>query len=986
MIRPKFSGPLAWLGAIGVCLLLCSGNLVSTALAQTPTADQLEMYRNLPPEQQRAIMETLGVGGGTGGGIFGGDASLRSDRPLRFPQTVTPMNDRRMPRSDDDESESEFEFDSTLQGEPRLKGDDTILLSIEVKVFEATNPRERLLRPKATTESFPQPTIPGKGNEAQNKADTAPPSETVRIERSADDDSRLQQIRQRILRRNPYKLDKWGILNVPELGPVPLAGLTVEEASQRLAAEAALRDFLISVIRLPLKRVGTDALKPFGYDLFSGRTSTFAPATDVPVPAEYVIGPGDTIEVQLTGSTKGRYRLVVARDGHVNFPELGPIQVGGIRFEDMRSLLERRVRDQMIGTQVSVGMGELRSIRVFVVGDAQTPGSYTVSGLSTITNALFVSGGVKKIGSLRNIELKRAGAVVARMDLYDLLLKGDTRADVRLQPGDVIFIPPVGATVSMAGEVRRPAIYELKNESTAQDLIALAGGYTPQADPRLATVERVSAQRQRVTLGVNLAEGAGAQARLQSGDVLRIPGIRPVLEDSVSLSGYVYRPGEFQFRPGMRLSEIVPSLDELRPNADQHYILIRRELPPDRRITVFSADLAKAIEEPTSAANFELAARDRIYVFDLESGRDRIIEPLLRELEVQSSIEESSREVSVAGKIKIPGKYPYEPGMRVTDLLRAGGSLDQAAYGAEAELTRYVVGPNGSRNAQLIKIDLRRAFEGNPAANIPLLPFDYLMIKEVPLWAAQEEVEIGGEVKFPGRYPIHRGETLRSVMLRAGGVTDLAFVPGAVFTREELKERERKQLQTLAERMQSDVAMISLQTAAETGKDASQALTIGQALLSDLRNAQPVGRLVIDLDSAAAARPGSAEDIVLKDGDRLLVPRITQEVTVIGEVQSTTSHLYDPSLSRSDYVQKSGGLTSRADADRIYVVRADGSVVVSSGSSWFSGSGVDIRPGDTIVVPLDTERMRPLPFWQAVTTILANLAISAATITNLSTD
>lgn len=992
MIRPKFSSTLSWLGVIGVCLLFCSGDFVTAALAQTPTAEQLEMYNNLPADQQRAIMETLGVGGtgtgtATGSILGGGDSSVRSDRKLQFPQTVTPNRSSRTGMDDEEQ-----EFDSTLQGEPRLKGDDTILLSIEVRVFESTNPEERIRRPKDTTGDVPQPTIPGKENNGQantntngngtgnRNADKSPPSSTVRIERNSDDDSRLQQIRERILRRNPYKLDKWGILNVPELGPIPLAGLTVEEASQRLAAEAALQEFLIGITRLPLKRIGTDSLKPFGYDLFSGRTSTFAPATDVPVPAEYVVGPGDTIEVQLTGNTKGRYRLVVTRDGRINFPELGPIPVGGLRYEDMRNLLEGRVRDQMIGTQVNVGMGELRSIRIFVVGDAQTPGSYTVSGLSTITNALFVSGGVKKIGSLRNIELKRAGAVVARMDLYDLLLKGDTRGDARLQPGDVIFIPPVGATVSLAGEIRRPAIYELKSENTVRDLVELAGGYTPQADQRLATVERVNEQRQRVTIGVNLAEAAGASARLQSGDVLRIPAIRPVLEDSVSLSGYVYRPGEFQFRPGMRLSDIVPSLDELQPNADQHYILIRRELPPDRRITVFSADLAKAIAQPTSAANFELAPRDRIYVFDLESGRDHVIAPLMRELEVQSSIDESSREVSVAGKIKIPGKYPYESGMRVTDLLRAGGSLDQAAYGAQAELTRYVVGPNGSRNAQLIEIDLRRAFEGDPMANIPLLPFDYLMIKEVPLWAAQEEVEIRGEVKFPGRYPIHRGETLRSVMQRAGGITDLAFVPGAVFTRGELKERERKQLETLAKRMQSDVALFSLQTAAETGKDATQALAVGQSLLSDLRNATPVGRLVIDLETAVRAKPGAEEDIILKDGDRLVVPRITQEVTVIGEVQSSTSHLYDASLSRSDYIQMSGGLTSRADSERVYVVKADGSVIASPGKAWFSGSRADIRPGDTIVAPLDTERMRPLPFWQAVTSIIYNLAVSAAAV------
>jgi protein involved in polysaccharide export with SLBB domain len=261
-----------------------------------------------------------------------------------------------------------------------------------------------------------------------------------------------------------------------------------------------------------------------------------------------------------------------------------------------------------------------------------------------------------------------------------------------------------------------------------------------------------------------------------------------------------------------------------------------------------------------------------------------------------------------------------------------------------------------------------------------LKAFDYLIIKEVPLWASQEEVEIRGEVRFPGRYPIHRGETLRSVMERAGGLTDLAFVAGAVFTREELKERERKQLQTLATRLESDVAQFSLMTAQETGKDASSALTIGQSLLANIRNATPVGRLVIDLQRSMSAQPGSEQDVVLKDGDRLLVPRVTQEVTVVGEVQSATSHLYRAELSRDDYIAMSGGLTPRADDDRIYVVRADGSVVVRGGGAWFSGGSVDIRSGDTIVAPLDTERMRPLPFWTAVTTIIYNLAIAVAAV------
>jgi protein involved in polysaccharide export with SLBB domain len=947
--------------------------------AQTPTPEQIEIFQNLPPEQQQAIIESLN----RDGGVLSGQAASRprADRPLRFPETVRPRTSR-----DDQVLEEEDLLTGGVPRDARLKGDDTVLLTLEIRQFERPPPevedRERRERAQNRRQGVtaPQPTIPGRTEPTSGMPPAAAQAEQQRLERTAEELDQLGDFRERVLRRNPYKLDKWGILNVPELGPIPLAGLTAEEATDRVAAEIRLQDFIVRVMRLPLKPIGTEALKPFGYDLFAGMPSTFAPATDVPVPTEYVVGPGDTIEVQLIGNTKGRYALVVGRDGRVNFPELGPISVSGRRFAEVRSDLEARVREQMIGTQASVGIGELRSIRVFVLGDAETPGSYTVSGLSTITNALFVSGGIRQIGSLRNIELKRSGRTVARLDLYDLLLKGDTSADARLQPGDVIFVPPVGATVGIGGEVRRPAIYELRDETTAGQLLQLAGGVTPEADPSVATLERVGENRARVTVDVNLADAAGRGRTLQAGDTLRVPAIRQVLEDSVTVSGHVYRPGEYQFKSGMRIADVIPSLDELKPNADQRYLLIRRELAQDRRIRVFSLDLERALSDRSSAQNFELAPRDQIFVFDLESGRDRVIEPLMRELRMQSHIDAPTPEVNVAGKIKVPGKYPFEVGMRVTDLLRAGGSLDEAAYGGQAELTRYEVGPDGARRATLIELDLRAALEGDPAANIPLKPFDFLVVKEVPLWASQEEVEVRGEVRFPGRYPIHRGETLRSVLERAGGLTDLAFVEGAVFTREELKEREKRQLQTLATRMESDVAQFSLMVAQETGKDASSALAVGNSLLANLRNATPVGRLVIDLPSSMKAPPGSDQDIVLKDGDRLLVPRVTQEVTVVGEVQSATSHLYRADLSRDDYVAMSGGLTTRADDDRIYVVRADGSVVTRSGNAWFGGGGVEIRPGDTVVAPLDTERMRPLPLWQAVTSIIYNLAISVAAV------
>lgn len=981
MVRSSFSRRFFfWLACAVVCVV-CALTHGPALAQQAPSAEQIEIFQNLPPDQQQSILESLNRGG-TGSSSTG--ARPRTDRRVEFPETMQPRT--RRAREGDEEEEGELLPNGTPKP-ARLKGNDTILLSLEIRQLERRAPefeeRERREREQSPRQLLPnQPTIPGRPS-AQSAAagdnTTTEVGEQRRVQRTAEEMERLEDFRLRVLRRNPYKLDKWGILNVPELGPIPLSGLTDEQATERLSAEVRLQDFIVRLTRMPLRPLGTEALKPFGYDLFAGSPSTFAPATDVPVPSEYVVGPGDVIEVQLIGNSKGRYSLVVGRDGRVNFPELGPIPVSGRRFEQVRNDLEERVRQQMIGTQASIGIGELRSIRIFVLGDAETPGSYTVSGLSTITNALFFSGGVKKIGSLRNIQLKRNGRTVTTLDLYDLLLNGDTSADARLLPGDVIFVPPIGATVGLGGEVRRPAIYELKEEVTAAQLLQLGGGLTPEADPAVATLDRVNDKRARVTVDVDLASADGRQQKLQGGDTLRVPAIRPILDDSVAVNGYVYRPGEYQFKSGMRIADVLPSLDELKPNADQRYLLVRREVQPDRRIRVFSADLERALREPASAANFELAPRDQIYVFDLESGRDRIIEPLMRELRMQSRIDEPTAEVSVAGKIKVPGKYPLEPSMTISDLLRAGGSLDEAAYGGHAELTRYEVVDGESRQAELIEIDLRRALAGDPAADLRLRPFDYLVIKEVPLWASQEEVEIRGEVKFPGRYPIHRGESLRSVLERAGGLTDLAFVDGAVFTREELREREKKQLETLASRLESDVAQFSLMTAQETGKDASAALTVGQSLLAHIRNAKPVGRLVIDLQRSMTANRGSEQDVILKDGDQLLVPRVMQEVTVVGEVQSVTSHLYRAELSRGDYIAMSGGLTPRADNDRIYIVRADGSVVTHGGNSWFS-SGVEIHPGDTIVAPLDTERMRPLPFWTAVTTIIYNLAIAAAAV------
>jgi len=963
---------------VKLCRLVARVGLLIFALlqslsagAQTPTAEQVEIFRNLPPDQQQAILEAMGRSGTTGvpGAVSPAIPGQMGEEAVTIPELqVQPEADVR---------------ERTPSGELRLAPDDTLLVEILPLQWYG---QERVLtipdiqlQPQQRSGAAPTQSAPRTApTPAPTRTADTPPADATPIVRDADETARLERLMDTVRRGNPYRVSRSGTLDLPGLAPISVAGLTAVEATRRLTVEKLLLDFRIRLTLLPLE----PPLKPFGHDIFKEGVQAFSPITGIPVPVDYVVGPGDTLDVQLFGSTKGQYFLTVNRDGNISFPELGPIAVSGLRFEDVRAQIQARVAEQMIGTQVSVSMADLRSIRIFVVGDVVRPGSYTVSGHAPISHGLFASGGIKPIGSMRNIQLKRSGQLVRTLDLYDLLLRGDTSNDLRLQQGDVIFVPPVGVTVALSGEVRRPAIYELKADGTAEELLRLGGGLTPEADPALARLERIDERYERVMVDVDLSTPQGRALRLRSGDALRIERVRSTYANAIQVEGHVLRPSTVQYRSGIRLSEVIPSVADLRPNADQRYVLIRREALADRRIQVLSADLAAAWLAPKSDADPLLAPRDRVLVFDREAGRGPMIQPILEELRLQSVSGEPTQIVRISGRVNAPGDYPLEESMTVSDLVRAGGGLAEDAYGAEADLARYEVRDGQTRRTEVIKIDMPRAIAGDPAANLTLAPFDFLVVKEISQWAgSQETVRLEGEVKFPGEYPIERGETLRSVVDRAGGLTALAFAGGSVFTRETLKERERRQIQMLADRMQQDLGALALQGAQVGGIGATQAsntLAIGQALLADLRDTEPVGRLVIDLGRIMSST-SAADDILLKGGDTLRVPRQAQEVTVIGEVQNATSHLYDAGLSRDDYLSLSGGTTQKADDKRIYIVRANGSVESGGGSRWFSRSS-SVEPGDTIVVPLDAERMRPLPLWTAVTTIIYNLAVAVAAV------
>jgi polysaccharide biosynthesis/export protein len=945
-----FSGLAVIVVATALCLMQ-----TNNAAAQTGSSAELEILRNLPPGQREAILDKV-LGGRDAGSSSGTLPSTQSS-----PQNGKQTNGAR-PRAADEELNEAI---------PTLKAEDSLIVELDfdlpgIPSFAAT---KAPVTTQVADESEQARVVQQNGTAID--PDTLPPLEREQIELV------IKQVRS----GNPYRLSAEGVLYMPGFSGIPLAGLTEEKAALRLRSESALGKLEIRVTHLPLKGAGVEALKPFGYDLFDNELIAPSYGSTVAVPANYIVGPGDTLEIQLYGNRDRAFVLVIGRDGTVSFPELGPISVGGRSIESVASDIASRVSRQMIGVQANVTLGAVRGMQIFVLGEAKAPGAHSLNGLATVTSALYAAGGVTEIGSLRNIQVKRRGVTVSSFDLYDLLIEGDTSGDIRLQDGDAVFIPPVGATVAVDGEVRRPGIYEIRGGVTAEDLVALAGGLTAIADSDRAVLTRTDDNQKRVALLANLRD-ANSSLVMRNGDALRVKRLNSSLDTAIMLEGHVYAEGPVAWRSGLRLSQVIRSVDDLQPNADLHYVLIRRENQTNRYVSVLSADLIAALQSPGSEKDTELQPRDRVIVFDKEAGRAKVIGSLLTELQLQSNLRQPTQIVRISGNAKAPGEYPLEPSMRVSDLIRAGGSLEDAAFGGTAELVRHEVQGNEVRRTELIKIDLAAVLRGDSSQDLYLKAYDSLSIKRMPEWVLPESIEISGEVRFPGMYQIRPGETLSSVLDRAGGLSNYAFAEGSVFTRDELKKREQEQLNLLADRLQSDLSTLALRGVAANQAQAGAALSVGQSLLNQLRTVDPVGRLVINLNEVLSLvdKNDNSRDILLHGGDRLIVPKLRQEVMVLGEVQNVTSHLFRENLNLTDYIGLSGGVSRKADSDRIYVIRADGSVVPKGANRWFSHSGPQMRPGDTVVVPLDTERLPALPFWQAVTQILYNVAVSVAAV------
>jgi polysaccharide biosynthesis/export protein len=649
-------------------------------------------------------------------------------------------------------------------------------------------------------------------------------------------------------------------------------------------------------------------LPVFGQSLFENVPSTFAPLDRVQVAPDYILGPGDELIIRAWGQINVDVRAPVDRSGAIYIPKVGVFNIAGVRYGDAHDYLSTEIGRVFKGFQLSVTMGNLRSIQVFVVGQVKRPGAYTISSLSSLVDALFASGGPSKRGSLRRIQVKRDAKVVTTFDFYDLIVNGDKSRDVRLSPGDVIYVPAVGPLVALAGSVNTPAVFELKDRTTLGEVLTYAGGMTSTAGDQNAVVERIDDHHVRQAEEIPVNKN-GLEREIHDGDIVRFLRIPSKFENAVTLRGNVRVPGRYPWHPNMRVHDLIPN----------------------------------------------------------------------REFLVTDEYWKHQNQLAVNARA---GDFRVNPTQLKNDVKRMSSEINWK-YAVVQRMNRQDLTPH------VLPFDLGKAIEGDPQQNLELQPDDVVTIfsqtdLQVPIADRTTFVHLEGELVEAGVYQVQPGETLRQLVSRVGGFTPQAYLYGSEFMRESTRidqqERLDRYVNNVGQSVQQNTAATAYIGDPAAAAAAKAQAESDQAMVDRMKGLKASGRIILELKPTASG-VNTLPDLTLEDGDRFLVPFRPATVNVIGSVYNSGAFMFKPGKTVADYLRLSGGPNRGADKGRAFVIRADGSTVSKQQHSTLTGRNFDalrLMPGDTIVVPVKLDRGATMRALRDYTTILSQFGIAAA--------
>jgi protein involved in polysaccharide export with SLBB domain len=724
------------------------------------------------------------------------------------------------------------------------------------------------------------------------------------------------------------------------------------------------------------------ALPLFGQSLFVQPPTTFAPVDTSQVPSDYVLGPGDELQIRIWGQVEASLRVVVDRSGQIYIPRVGQVAVAGMRYGDLEDFLKAEVSKVFKNFNLTANIGRIRSIQIFVVGEARYPGTYTISSLSTLVNAIFASGGPSPQGSLRTIQVRRDGDTITDFDFYDLLIKGDKTKDVRLQSGDVVFFPHVGPLVAISGSVNTPAIYEMKANSSLSELIEIAGDLSTVADREKITIDRFVEHRARKTIEFPYDEQS-ARERLQDGDIVRVLSIVPRFDATVTLRGNVANPGRYPWKPGMRIRDLIPDSQSL---LTRHYWRDRASIVTGRATEYpVHAPLAPGRPDYAQASSIAPITNDASGATGTPGTATM---PSTAGVLPNSQFPQNDQAIAArqgANNATLSrNELPSQTSM-VKDIAE-----DVRRYAPEINWDYAIIQRVNAQDlsSKLVWFSPRKVvIERDEPSNLELQAGDIVTVFSqadisVPQADRSQYVIVEGEVMRPGVYKLEVDETLRTLLRRAGGLTPNAYVYGAQFTRESARIDQQKSIDELARTMDVQIRQSATSVAASANPgDVNQMVAAQSAIVNRLRTMRASGRV------ALAVKPKDKgiedfPDLALEDRDRLLIPHTPSTVSVVGNVYNPGSFIFEPRNTAGAYLQVAGKGKPQSDMRHAFVLRANGFVVAASDvNGLFTGSKFErirLYPGDQIVVPYKLPTgafVRGLRDW---TQVASQLALTAA--------